>query len=100
MVLKYSHIFKAMNRPIGAKIKNAMKELNNVKNIPPRGETKNATIPKNVSMVDVSSFNSELLLLLPPSPPGGKNIDSADDDVDVENECDSLFLIESRNVFD
>jgi hypothetical protein len=77
MVLKYSHTFNAMMVPIGAKIKNAIKELNNVKKIPPRGDTKNATIATNVRIVDVSSFNSGELLLFPSPPPGGKNMNNA-----------------------
>ena len=71
---------------MGAKITNAITELNTVKKIPPRGDTKNATIPTNVRIVDVSSFNSEAfpsLLLLFPSPPGGKNMDRDDTDVVV-----------------
>jgi hypothetical protein len=92
MVLKYSHTFNARRAVMGANIKKAMKELNNVKKILPSGETKKATIPTKVRIVDVNSFNSKellLLLLLLSSPPGGKNmakrvvvVDVVDDDSD------------------
>jgi hypothetical protein len=95
IVLKYSHTFKAMNAPMGANIKKAMKELNIVKKIPPNGERKNAIIPTKVNAVDVNSFNAAgilLLLLLFPSPPGGKNMDSLDDDDDDDDDDDRILL--------